>query len=108
VSTPDASASIELRKRGDGGRAYPKIRRGFALTAAKRAFFTAGLAARDYPAQVVRGRNDPALGSDRRDAVRRALRVDTATLPTGRHFLPEEPAPAIADAVAGLAGTRRP
>lgn len=78
--------------------------RGFELTEAKQAFFYKGLGSRPYPAQVVWGQYDPALGETRRHAVQDALGVADATLLRARHFLPEEPPPAIAAAVVRLAG----
>ena len=51
-----------LLRRGDGGRAFLRIMRGFELTEAKERFFFEGLGERGYPAQVVWG------GATRRSA----------------------------------------
>jgi haloalkane dehalogenase len=92
-----------LLRRGDNGRAFLRIMRGFELTTEKERFFFDGLARRAYPAQVVWGRNDPALGEGRRLAVQKALGVGNPTLLDAKHFLQEDQAPAVAEAVAGLA-----
>jgi haloalkane dehalogenase len=104
-ATPRAEvlAHAELLRRGDNGEAFLQIMRGFELTEAKERFFFDGLAERPYPAQVVWGRLDPALGEKRRREVKRALRVEDETLLPAKHFLQEDQAPAVAAAVAALA-----
>jgi pimeloyl-ACP methyl ester carboxylesterase len=104
VPRAEVLAHIELLRRGDDGEAFLKIMRGFELTAAKERFFFAGLAERPYPAQVVWGERDPALGAERPREVKRALRVEQETLLPAKHFLQEDQAPAVASAVAALAG----
>ncbi|HEY7456749.1 MAG TPA: alpha/beta fold hydrolase [Solirubrobacterales bacterium] len=104
VPAAEVTAHIELLRRGDNGDAFLKIMRGFELTEAKEHFFFDGLAERTYPAQVVWGRLDPALGEERRVEVKRALRVEGETLLPAKHFLQEDQAPAVAGAVASLAG----
>jgi haloalkane dehalogenase len=91
-----------LLKREDRGRAFLRIMRGFELTDAKQRFLYEGLAGRPYPAQVVWGRDDPALGEKRRLAVQRALGVERPALLPGRHFLQEDQAPAVAEALAAF------
>lgn len=103
MTTAEIDAYVALLKRGDGGRAFLRIMRGFELTEAKRRFFSDGLAGLGAPAQVVWGRDDPALGEPRRVAVQRALGVEQPVLLPARHFLPEDQAPAIAAAIASLA-----
>lgn len=98
----EIDAYLELLKRPDGGRAFLRIMRGFELTDDKQRFFYDGLSSLVAPTQVVWGRDDPALGEDRRLAVQRALGVVQATLLPARHFLPEDQAPAIAESVAGF------
>ena len=49
-------------KRADGGRAFLRIMRGFELTEEKQRFLWDGLAERPYPARIVWGERDPALG----------------------------------------------
>jgi haloalkane dehalogenase len=104
VSRAEIYAYRELVMREDRGRAFLRIMRGFELTAEKERFFLDGLADRDYPAQVVWGRDDPALKAARREEVQRALGVAEPTLLPAKHFLQEDQAPAIASAVASLAG----
>jgi len=104
VPRADVYAHHALLRRGDNGRAFLRIMRGFELTEAKERFFFEGLTGRPYPAQVVWGKLDPALGEERRLAVQRALGVDEPTLLAAKHFLQEDHAAAVAAAVAGLAG----
>jgi len=103
VPRTEVLAHVELLRRGDNGDAFLKIMRGFELSETKERFFFDGLAGRSYPAQVVWGDRDPALGSDRREEVKRALRVENEALLPAKHFLQEDQAPAIAQAVASLA-----
>jgi haloalkane dehalogenase len=92
-----------LLKRVDGGRAFLRIMRGFELTEAKQRFFYEGLAARPYPARVVWGQRDPALGIERLRAVQTALGTDEAVLLPAKHFPQEDQAPAVASVIADLA-----
>lgn len=103
VPREEVDAHHALLKRGDGGRAFLKIMRGFELSEAKERFFLDGLADRPYPAQVVWGERDTMLGASRREAVQRALGVETATLLPAKHFLQEDQAPAVAAAIAAIA-----
>jgi haloalkane dehalogenase len=102
---PEAYAYYELLKREDGGRAFLKIMRGFQLTEEKQRLLWDGLAPerRAFPAQVVWGTGDPALGEKRRLAVQRALGIDDPILLPAKHFLQEDQAPAIAGAIAAIA-----
>jgi pimeloyl-ACP methyl ester carboxylesterase len=105
VPRPEAYAYYELLKWGDGGRAFLRIMRGFELTDDKQRLLWDGLRPdrRGFPAQIVWGANDPALGERRRAAAQRALGVDDPILLPAKHFLQEDQAPAIAGAVAALA-----
>ena len=103
MSAAEIDAYVALLKREDRGRAFLRIMRGFELTAAKQDFFYSGLGARTYPAQVVWGRDDPALGMEHCETVQAVLGLESATLLPGRHFLQEDQAPAVASAVAELA-----
>jgi haloalkane dehalogenase len=105
IPRAEVLAHIELLRREDNGRAFLKVMRGFELTEEKERFFFEGLNGRPYPAQVVWGREDPALGEQRRIEVMSALGVEQPTLLPAKHFLQEEQAPAIADAVAKLAAS---
>ncbi len=103
VPRTEVYAHHALLRRSDGGRAFLRIMRGFELTEAKERFLLEGLGRRGYPAQVVWGRRDPALGERRRAAVQAALRVEEPTLLDAKHFLQEDQAAEVADAVAGIA-----
>jgi haloalkane dehalogenase len=103
VPRAELGAYHSLLKRGDRGRAFLRIMRGFELTAEKERFFRTGLSRRPYPAQVVWGRRDPALGEQRRLAVQEFLGVDEPILLDAKHFPQEDQAPAVARAVADLA-----
>jgi len=104
VPADEVMVHIELLRQGDNGDAFLKIMRGFELTEEKERFFLDGLSDHPYPAQVVWGRDDPALGKNRRQEVMRALGVEEPTLLPAKHFLQEDQAPAVARSVAGLAG----
>jgi haloalkane dehalogenase len=103
VPKEEVGAYYDLLKREDGGRAFLRIMRGFELTEEKERLLWDGLEERPYPAQVVWGERDPALGANRREAVQRALRVEQPLLLPAKHFLQEDQAPAVAAAVARLA-----
>jgi pimeloyl-ACP methyl ester carboxylesterase len=97
----EVDAHLALLHRGDGGRAFQRIVRGFEATAEKERLYMGGLSESGWPAQVIWASDDPALGADQRDAIAGALGVEPAVLPA-KHFLQEDQAPAIADAVATL------
>jgi haloalkane dehalogenase len=102
ISRAEIDVYHYLLRTGDGGRAFLKIMRGFELTADKRRFLWSGLADRPYPARIVWGENDPALGRDQLEIAKRVLAVDDPTLLPAKHFLQEDQAPAIATVVADL------
>jgi haloalkane dehalogenase len=106
-ATPRAEvyAYYQLLKRADGGRAFLRIMRGFELTEEKQRLLWDGLAPdrRSFPAQIVWGAEDPALGEKRRLAVQRVLGIDDPILLPAKHFLPEDQATAIAAAIVALA-----
>ncbi len=103
VPAAEVDAHHALLKRGDGGRAFLEIMRGFELSEQKERFFFDGLAGHPYPAQVVWGEKDTMLNAGKRADVQRALGVERPTLLPAKHFLQEDQAAAIADAVASLA-----
>lgn len=103
VPREEAWAYHDLLKRDDGGAAFLRIMRGFELTRSKQELLWDGLAAREYPAQVVWGEDDPALGRDRRMVVQDVLGVESATLLPAKHFLQEDQAMPVAVAIADLA-----
>ena len=103
-ATPPAEiyAYYYLLKRGDGGRAFLRIMRGFELRAEKERFYREGLADLSCPRQVVWGERDPALNEERRLAVQEFLVVDEPTLLPAKHFPQEDQAPALSRAIAEI------
>jgi haloalkane dehalogenase len=96
-------AHYYLLKRLDRGRAFLRIMRGFELTEAKQRFLWDGLAKRPYPARVVWGELDPALGLDQLEVVQEALGVEDPILLQAKHFLQEDQASTVGQAIADLA-----
>ncbi len=103
VSKDEIGVYYDLLKRGDGGAAFLKIMRGFELTEEKQDLLWDGLAERPYPANVVWGENDPALGMKFCRIACDVVGVEQPTLVPAKHFLQEDQAPAIAEAVAATA-----
>ncbi|MGH2956833.1 MAG: alpha/beta fold hydrolase [Solirubrobacterales bacterium] len=98
----EVDAHLALLRRGDGGRAFQRIVRGFEPTAEKERLYLGGLREAGWPAQVIWASDDPALGADQRDAIADALGVEPRILPA-KHFLQEDRAPELAAAIAALA-----
>lgn len=103
VPRHEVYAHYELLKRADGGRAFLRIMRGFELTEAKQRFLWEGLAERPYPARIVWGERDPALGLDQMRVVQRVLGVEDPILLPAKHFLQEDQPVAVAQSIADLA-----
>jgi haloalkane dehalogenase len=103
VPRSDIYAHVALLRLRDRGRAFLKIMRGFELTDEKERFFLEGLAARDYPARLVWGERDPALGLDRMEECRRALGLEDAIMLPARHFVQEDHGAEVGQAIADLA-----
>jgi haloalkane dehalogenase len=104
--TEELDAYVDLLKRGDGGKAFLEIMRGFERTAAKRDLYERTLREARYPVQIVWGAHDPALTLDRHaEEARRAAGLDQVHTVPAKHFLQEDQAPAVAERVAQLAGT---
>ena len=93
---------VLLRLR-DAGRAFLKIMRGFELTEEKQRFLWEGLAERPYPARIVWGEEDPALDTRLLEVAQKVLGVDDPIRLPAKHFLQEDQAPAIANAIGDLA-----
>jgi hypothetical protein len=91
-----------MRERGE---AFLQIMRGFELGAEKEQFFRDGLAPdnRPYPVQVVWGDRDPALPRKRRIGAQEILGVDSPILLPAKHFLQEDRAEPLTDAVVSFA-----
>ncbi|MET0127638.1 MAG: alpha/beta fold hydrolase [Solirubrobacterales bacterium] len=100
MSTAEIYVYRELLMRLDRGRAFLQIMRGFELTEAKDRLLATGLGRRSYPARVVWGEQDPALGLDHMARVQRVLDVDDPVLLPARHFLQEDQAGPLAYAIA--------
>jgi haloalkane dehalogenase len=98
----EVDAHLALLRRGDGGSAFRRIVRGFEPTAEKQHLYIGGLRDAEWPARILWGRDDPALGEDQRKPIEQALGVE-ATILHAKHFLQEDQAPAVATAIAGLA-----
>ena len=99
----EVEAHIHLLKHSDRGRAFLRIMRGFELTPEKQRFLWDGLADRTWPARIVWGERDPALGLDRLAVVESVLDTNDTILLPAKHFLQEDQAPAIANAIGDLA-----
>jgi haloalkane dehalogenase len=104
VSNDELDAHLALLRRGDGGRAFLRIMRGFERTRAKQELYLGTLEAARGRVQVVWGERDPALAIDGQgEAARRAAGLDAIDRLPAKHFLQEDHAPAIAERVAALA-----
>jgi pimeloyl-ACP methyl ester carboxylesterase len=103
VSREEVYAYRALLVQRDGGHAFLRIMRGFELTPQKQSLLWEGLAKRPYPARVVWGERDPALGLKHLQIVQEVLRVDDPIRLPAKHFLVEDQAPAVAYAIADLA-----
>jgi pimeloyl-ACP methyl ester carboxylesterase len=103
VPNSDVHAHYELLKRDDRGRAFLRIMRGFEITEAKQDLLWDGLAKRQYPTRIVWGERDPAIPLEQMHEAQKALRVDDPILLPAKHFLQEDQATAVAQAIADLA-----
>jgi haloalkane dehalogenase len=100
----EVDAHIALLHRDGGGSSFRKIVRGFELTEDKERFYMEGLREVDWPATILWGERDPALGEDRRRAFEDALGIESKVIPA-KHFLQEDQAPAVADAIARVSSS---
>jgi haloalkane dehalogenase len=103
ITVAEVDAHYYLLRRDDRGRAFLQIMRSFELTAEKRRQLWAGLAERPWPVRVVWGELDPALGLDQLEIACRVLGVDDPIRLPAKHFLQEDQAPALGQAIADLA-----
>lgn len=104
----DARAYVDLVKHGDGGASFLAIMRSFERSLAVRERLEAGLAAGSYPALVLWGRHDPAIGAARAAHLHQVLgRGDVAFL-EAKHFLTEDHAPQVAEHILRLSATAEP
>jgi haloalkane dehalogenase len=100
----EVDAHIALLHRDGGDRSFRKIVRGFETTEEKERFYTDGLRDAGWPARILWGDRDPALGEDRRRACEDALGIE-AEVVSAKHFLQEDQAPAVVAAIAGAVGS---
>ena len=108
VSAPEIACYVSLLLGSDGGRAFLKIMRGFELTADKQRRYLSAVHDVTYPVQIVWGSRDPALPWRRYGVqAQLAAEVEKPILLPGKHFLQEDFAPQIAEAVARIARNAR-
>jgi haloalkane dehalogenase len=100
----DVDAYFALLRREDGGRAFQRIVRGFEPTAEKEQLYLGALREVGWPAGILWGDADPALREEDRRPIEAALGVEAKVVPA-KHFLQEDQAPAVADAIAGVVGS---
>jgi haloalkane dehalogenase len=98
----EVDAHFALLHRDGGGRSFRKIVRGFELTEEKERFYTEGLSDVGWPATILWADRDPALGEDRRRVFEEVLATEAKVI-SAKHFLQEDQAPAVADAIASVA-----
>ena len=98
----EVDAHLALLHRDGGGASFRKIVRGFELTEEKERFYVEGLRQAGWPCAILWADRDPALGGDRRRVFEDVLGV-RARVVSARHFLQEDRAADVADAVAGVA-----
>lgn len=99
----EVQAHIHLLKHRDRGRAFLKIMRSFELTEEKQRFLWDGLGERPWPARIVWGERDRALGLKSLHTAEEVLGSDDTFLLPAKHFLQEDQAPQIANAIGDLA-----
>jgi pimeloyl-ACP methyl ester carboxylesterase len=102
VSDAELLAYLRLLRDGDGGDAFLRIMRGFERTAEKDALYRSVVGDHSRPRQVLWGALDPTLRLTSMGAIAADIAgVPVQTVP-GRHFLQEDNAAEIAEAVAAL------
>lgn len=109
LSDAEIDAHLALLRRTDGGRAFLRIMRSFELTWEKQRLLHEGLApgSRPFPAQIVWGADDTALGRDHLAAAQRVLGIDDPILLPAKHFLQEDQPEALAGLVATFAAAHQ-
>lgn len=99
----DAAANLDLLRHEDGGRAFLAIMRSMDRAAARRRELEEALARAPFPSAVLWGRHDPVLGAARAAHVANVLGCGEPTYVEAKHFLQEDQAPLVAEAVLRLA-----
>ncbi len=103
VPAAELRAYVPLLKRGDGGRAFLRIMRGFERTEAFDSRVLGALARRAFPAQAVWGEEDPWLPVDvQGEHARQALGLEEIVRLPGKHFVQEDAPAEIAEQVRRL------
>jgi haloalkane dehalogenase len=103
INRAESAAYGQLLLGPDGGRAFLQIMRGFERTPAFEQGIKAALKARKFPAQIIWGKDDPALKMKRfAPHLLKALDLESYETVYGRHFLQEDSSPAIASSIARL------
>jgi haloalkane dehalogenase len=100
----EVDAHLALLHRDGGGGTFRKIVRGFELTEEKERFYTDGLRESDWRTAILWADRDPALGEDRRRVFEDVLGTKASVI-DAKHFLQEDQAPAVAETIAGIAGS---
>ncbi len=103
VSRADVYAHHALLRMRDGGDAFLRIMRGFEPGGARDDAMRRQLDKRDYPIRIVWGERDPALGLNRLRETQELFGLSDAIMLPAKHFLQEDHAPEIGQAVADLA-----
>jgi pimeloyl-ACP methyl ester carboxylesterase len=103
INKAESAAYGQLLLGPDGGRAFLQIMRSFEGTAAFQLGIKAALKARKFPAQIIWGKDDPALRMKKyAPRLLKALDLESYEAVCGRHFLQEDSSPAIASSIARL------
>lgn len=103
VTDAELAAHLMLLRRNDNGAAFLRIMRQFETTSLKEGLYRSVVSDRSRPTKVVWGVHDRALPVGTHGAQIAALVGSPILGLAGRHFLQEDNADAIADAIAALA-----
>jgi pimeloyl-ACP methyl ester carboxylesterase len=101
VPGEEIDAYVSLLKRGDHGKAFLSIMRGFERTAEKQRLYLDVVGSDNCPVQVVWGDRDPALKVDvQGEEAREATGLEAIVRLPGKHFLQEDQAEPLAEQIA--------
>lgn len=105
ASNAEIRAYAALLAQGDRGRAFLKVMRGFERTAEFEARTVAALRARQFPAQIIWGAQDPALRMKKfAPELCAVLGLDGWKELRGKHFLQEDSPRELAEQIANFIG----
>ncbi len=103
INRAESAAYGQLLLGPDGGRAFLQIMRSFERTPAFEQGIKAALKARKFPAQIIWGKDDPALRMKKyAPHLLKALDLESYEVVYGKHFLQEDSSPTIASSIAKL------